>query len=126
MTKQEIELKLEDLDGRSKEAKELKEQLEFLNDMDNIDEYKEEIIEQKYYEKEVEEEINNTDFNYTVPEEVYEKINKWYGRVKSDELDWLFKTYNKIFETNIEKCLCSGKVRRMIIKIKKTYEKERQ
>jgi len=64
--------------------------------------------------------------NYKVSDEVYETISSWYGKVPSDKLKWLFDTYNSIFDTKIEKCLCGGKIKRMIFKLKRTYEKERE
>jgi len=142
MTVAEIKLAMEGLDKRTTKYKELKAQLELpeasleddsLPDIE-LEEYEEEDVleevEKDYYEKKAieitEENLSIKESNYLVSDEIYNVIDKFYGKVPADRLSWLFTTYNKLFDTKIEKCLCSGKIRKMIIKITKTYEKERR
>ena len=135
MQKEEILKELETLDGRSKRAKELREQLEKIEEIQAemesqmvIDDPDRELVHEELAEPLLseadikEEEIAD---DYVVSDEVYEKIDSWYGKVPRHDLKWLFKTYNEIFGQKIEVCLCTGKVRRMIAKLTKTYERER-
>jgi len=110
MNREEILERLEGLDKRTKQAKELKDKLE-------------EITTEETFEKETPEEDLNF---YKVSQETYDILSSFNGKVPSERLKWLFDTYNKTFGTKFETCLCSGRVRRMIFKLKRTYEKERE
>jgi hypothetical protein len=101
MNKEELLKAMEGIDKRTVKYKELKEQLELL-------------------------ESTTPEKEYQISDEVYETINSFNGRVKGQQVDWIFNTYNEIFNTKNKKCLCGGKIKKMLIKMTKTYEKERR
>ena len=105
MTTDEIKLEIEGLDKRTKRYKELKEILE--NEIPLASEALEET-------------------DYKVSDEIYNTVKGFNGRVPSDKVNWLFKTYNKLFNQRLTQCLCPGKIKKMVIKTIKTYEKERR
>jgi len=63
---------------------------------------------------------------YTVQDDVYNKVTSYEGRVPSEDVSWLFDTHNDLFNTKYKKCHCPGVVKKMIAKIKVTYERERK
>jgi hypothetical protein len=103
MSIQEIKLEMQGLDKRTKRYKELR----------NILNYGKSIIDFE-------------ESDYKVSDEIYNIIKGFNGRVPSDRVKWLFKTYNKLFKQRLTQCLCPGKIKKMVIKTIKTYEKERR
>ena len=103
-TPEDIQQELEAFTGdkRSKEYKELKKQLESP-------------------QKAQEEFSTDGKLQEPYPKAVYDRINSYTGRIPRDEVQLFFDDYNKIFGTNIERCNCSGKVQRMMAKLKGTY-----
>jgi len=63
---------------------------------------------------------------YVVPNDVYDRVSVYNGRVPAEDVAWLFTTYNKLFKRKWKMCHCPGTVKRMIAKIKVTYERERK
>jgi hypothetical protein len=103
MTTPEIKLEMKGLDKRTKRYKEL---------------------ETKLYSVISFEESQQD--NYKVSDEIYNTVKGFNGRVPSEKINWLFKTYNKLFNQRLTQCLCPGKIKKMVIKTIKTYEKERR
>ena len=119
----QIELEMEGLDKRTKRYKELKEILENeipLSSEKLIDYYEEKAIEI------TEENLRIKESAYKVSDEIYNTFKGFNGRVPSEKVKWLFKTYNQIFNQRLTQCLCPGKIKKMVIKTIKTYEKERR
>jgi len=119
----QIELEMEGLDKRTKRYKELKEILENeipLSSEKLIDYYEEKAIEI------TEENFRIKESAYKVSDEIYNTVKGFNGRVPSEKVKWLFKTYNQIFNQRLTQCLCPGKIKKMVIKTIKTYEKERR
>ena len=108
-----LERQIENFEGdkRSKEYKYLKEELASLD----LEVEQEEVVTPSK---------NKDDFK--ISDEVYNTIVSFNGKVRGDQLGWLFSTYNKIFNERLTKCLCAGKIKRMVAKIKVTYERERK
>lgn len=101
----EVETEMESLDGRSKQYKELKAELEELQSEENT--------------------IQEVEKNQSkVPTETYDTVVSFNGRVPSEKIKWLFTEYNSIFGTTFKQCLCAGKIKKMVAKIKGTYETE--
>ena len=119
----QIELEMEGLDKRTKRYKELKEILENeipLSSEKLIDYYEEKAIET------TEENFRIKESAYKVSDEIYNTFKGFNGKVPSNKVKWLFKTYNQIFNQRLTQCLCPGKIKKMVIKTIKTYEKERR
>jgi hypothetical protein len=109
MTTNEIKLEMQGLDKRTKKYKELKE-----------------ILENEKAIEITEENLRIKESAYKVSDEIYNTFKGFNGRVPSDKVKWLFKTYNQIFNQRLTQCLCPGKIKKMVIKTIKTYEKERR
>jgi len=123
MTTNEIKLEMEGLDKRTKRYKELKGILENeipLSSEKLIDYYEEKAIET------TEENFRIKESAYKVSDEIYNTFKGFNGKVPSNKVKWLFKTYNQIFNQRLTQCLCPGKIKKMVIKTIKTYEKERR
>ena len=123
MTTNEIKLEMQGLDKRTKRYKELKEILENeipLSLEKPIDYYEEKAIEITLKNHRIKESA------YKVSDEIYNTFKGFKGRVPSEKINWLFKTYNKLFNQRLTQCLCPGKIKKMVIKTIKTYEKERR
>jgi hypothetical protein len=123
MTTNEIKLEMEGLDKRTKKYKKLKEILENeipLSSEKLIDYYEEKAIEI------TEENFRIKESAYKVSDEIYNTFKGFNGKVPSNKVKWLFKTYNQIFNQRLTQCLCPGKIKKMVIKTIKTYEKERR
>lgn len=103
-------------DKRTLEYKELKAELDSLG----LEVTSEEVTPSK------EEKTETFEQQYKVSDEVYDTIIGFNGKVRGDQLGWLFDTYNEIFDDKKQKCLCAGKIKRMVAKIKVTYERERK
>ena len=111
MTTSEIKLEMEGLDKRTKRYKELRNILLDGNSIVYFDDASVKKIEETYYK---------------VSDEIYNTVKGFNGRVPSEKVKWLFKTYNQIFNQRLTQCLCPGKIKKMVIKTIKTYEKERR
>jgi len=123
MTTNEIKLEMQGLDKRTKRYNELKEILENeipLSSEKPIDYYEEKAIEI------TEENHRIKESAYKVSDEIYNTFKGFNGKVPSNKVKWLFKTYNEIFNQRLTQCLCPGKIKKMVIKTIKTYEKERR
>jgi hypothetical protein len=103
MNTAEIKLEMHGLDKRTKRYKELETKLYSVISFEESQE-----------------------INYKISDEIYNIVKGFNGRVPSDRLKWLFKTYNKLFNQRLTQCLCPGKIKKMVIKTIKTYEKERR
>jgi hypothetical protein len=119
MTVDEIELKMKGLDKRTKYYKELKLQLESIRD--SVEDNSLPSIELQ--EDSVEDTVED---KYQVDDDIYKVVKAFNKRVPANKVKWLFNTYNRLFNQNIKMCLCPGIVKKMIVKIIKTYEKERR
>ena len=121
MTTDDIKLEMQGLDKRTKKYKELKEILENEIPLSS---------EKLYYEKKAieitEENLRIKESAYKVSDEIYNTFKGFNGKVPSNKVKWLFKTYNQIFNQRLTQCLCPGKIKKMVIKTIKTYEKERR
>jgi hypothetical protein len=126
MTTDEIKLEMEGLDKRTKRYKDLEKKLyssmsfEESQEDNFIDYYEEKAIEI------TEENFRIKESAYKVSDEIYNTFKGFKGRVPSNKVKWLFKTYNQIFNQRLTQCLCPGKIKKMVIKTIKTYEKERR
>ena len=102
----ELESKLETLDKRTKEYKQVKKELDTLVS---------------------EEDDKPTEENkeYVVSDETYERVNSFKGRMTGEDVTWLFDTYNEAFNTKRNKCKCRGVIKQMVAKLQVTGRKER-
>ena len=129
MNTQEIKLEMQGLDKRTKRYKELEAKLYSIM---SFEESQEDDLKEVEYAEEEQEEIEYIEYiekdeiDYKVSDEIYNIVKGFNGRVPSGRLSWLFKTYNKLFNQRLTQCLCPGKIKKMVIKTIKTYEKERR
>jgi hypothetical protein len=102
----ELESKLETLDKRTKEYKQVKLELDTLVS---------------------EEDDKPTEENkeYVVSDETYKRVNSFKGRMTGEDVTWLFDTYNEVFKTKRNKCKCRGVIKQMVAKLQVTGKKER-
>lgn len=117
----------ENLDKRKKEYKEYKDWL----DNYKPDEEPQPVIES---EEEVEpqpnlsEEASNEEFinKSAISTEDYNKLleMKERGKLLTDEYDWFFRTYNNFASVRTEKCMCVGKIKKMLAKMIVTYKRD--
>lgn len=59
-----------------------------------------------------------------VPTEVYNEVMSFKGRIPGDRLKWLFNQYNTLFNFSMKPCLCPGKIKKIVSKIKITYQRD--
>lgn len=57
------------------------------------------------------------------PLEDYNRIKEFRGKVTWEDIVWLFNLYNTTFNKREEPCKCGGVIRRMIIRLIKTWER---
>jgi len=107
----ELESKLETLDKRTKEYKQVKLELDTL------------VSEEDDKPTEDTQEENK---EYVVSDKTYERVNSFKGRMTGEDVTWLFDTYNEVFNTKRNKCKCRGVIKQMVAKLQVTGRKERE
>lgn len=63
--------------------------------------------------------------SYIIRTDEYNRVINFNGKMKSEDVDWFFDTYNLRFNKKLKRCNCPGQIRRMISKIKTEYEKRK-
>ena len=56
-------------------------------------------------------------------QEDYDRIKNYGGLLPKEDFKWFWRLYDKTFNTKSKPCLCPGKIRKMRIKLIKTFEK---
>lgn len=51
--------------------------------------------------------------------EFLNRVSNFRGVIRSKDLDWFYKGYNKLFNTELKPCKCPGQIRIMVNKVRR-------